>query len=87
MCAHVPTGSAPSLSTSAPRLLVVLEEGAVAEVVEDFGPTDDATQYFCNAVAEMCIGEGAVLTHSYVQLQAREAYHMKTTVVNQVRVK
>lgn len=56
-------GAAGAASTSAPRLLVVLGSGASAALVEEFAGADEASAYFCNAVAEVVLGEDAQLMH------------------------
>ncbi|KAK9826208.1 hypothetical protein WJX81_008547 [Elliptochloris bilobata] len=80
---YLSTGAAGAASTSAPRLLVVLGAGASATLVEEFAGAGDAGAYFCNAVAEIVLGEDACLVHGYVQLEARAALHMKATLVAQ----
>lgn len=82
-----------------PRLLAVLEKGAVADIVEEFaGPAaaaplapadaktaDSSLNYFTDAVAEFELDDSAVLKHSYVQLESTGVAHMKATLVNQGR--
>lgn len=58
-----------------PRVLVVLEEGASAVVVEShLGPAGGA--YFTNAVAELHLAAGASLEVCKVQRESREAFHV-----------
>ena len=81
------SGSATTAATraaSAPRLLVVLEEGASAEVIEEFSSLDDTQgHYMVTAVTEIELDDRAALKHSYVELEADGAIHFKTTLVNQ----
>ena len=94
------TTSAPRMAMPAatPRLLVVLEEGAMAHIVEEFrglqaaeGAADDAGVpcgapiKLINAVAEFELDDGAALQHSYVQLESAGSAHFKATLVNQGR--
>lgn len=56
-------GAADAASTSAPRLLAVLGARASAVLVEEFAGAGEAGAYFCNAVAEVVLGEDARLVH------------------------
>jgi len=58
-----------------PRLLVVLESGAKAQIIEEYLGEG---QYFTNAVTEVRLHENAVLTHERVQRESREAIHIST---------
>ena len=51
------------MSTSAPRLLTVLGARTSAVLVEEFAGAGEAGAYFCNAVAEVVLGEDARLMH------------------------
>ncbi|WVZ11284.1 hypothetical protein V8G54_015814 [Vigna mungo] len=70
---------------SNPRVLVVLEKGARAHITEDFSSEqgNDNGRYWSNAAFEAVIGEGAKLSHSYVQTQSFHAAHTKWTSVRQ----
>lgn len=82
-------------TVSAPRLLVILEEGSAAEVVEEFAalnlPDDSSSSqeteqggYFVNSVTECELDDGSELQHRYVQLEATaDAIHFKSTLVTQ----
>ncbi len=60
-----------------PRVLVVLEKGAAAVVVEShLGPAGGT--YFTNAVAELHLAEGASLELCKVQRESREAFHVSS---------
>lgn len=58
-----------------PRLLVVLESGAKAQIIEEYLGEG---QYLTNAVTEVRLHENAVLTHERVQRESREAIHIAT---------
>lgn len=80
-------------SLAAPRLLAVLEEGASAEIVEEFAslaapPAGSASKdapvaSLTTAVAEIELDDRAALKHSYVVLEGAAAAHAKATLVNQ----
>ncbi|KAL4531891.1 hypothetical protein Ndes2437B_g02327 [Nannochloris sp. 'desiccata'] len=71
-------------TVSAPRVLVVLEEGAAAEIIEEYSSINDTQgQYMVTAVTEIELDDTAVLKHSYIELEADGAAHFKTTLVNQ----
>jgi len=67
-----------------PRLLVVVERGAEATLLESYAATGDAT-YFTNTVGEVVLGDGATLRHLKVQRESLRAYHVGTTEVVQGR--
>ena len=67
-----------------PRVLLVLEEGASATVVQSWiGPAGGT--YLTNAVTEAVLGEGAALDLTKVQRESREAYHVESLQVHQAR--
>lgn len=72
-------------TASAPRLLVVLEDGACAEIIEEFAPLHASASgpSLCAAVAEIELDDRATLKHSYVEIEGQGAAHMKATLVNQ----
>jgi Fe-S cluster assembly protein SufD len=72
------------VNASAPRLLIVAGAGASVEVVEEYAPASDNSAYFTNSVAEVEVGDGASVTHGYVQLEGSAAMHFKTTLVRQL---
>jgi len=80
------THSPDTMYLSNPRVLVVLEKGARAHITEDFSssPENDNYPYWSNAAFEAVIGEGAKLSHSYIQTQSFRAAHIKWTSVRQV---
>jgi len=67
-----------------PRNLIVAERGAKVTVVESYiGLTDSA--YFTNAVTEVVVGDGATVTHTKIQREGKQAYHVGTTEATQGR--
>lgn len=77
------SSSSTDLNASAPRVLIVLEEGASAEVIEEFSSLNDSGNYMVTAVTEIELDDKAALKHSYIELEADGATHFKTTLVNQ----
>lgn len=72
-----------SISLSSPRLLVVAENSAEVEIVEQYvGATGQV--YWTNSVCEISVADGAKVTHSYAQEQDRTSVHTKQTHVSQV---
>ena len=58
-----------------PRILIVLEDRATAEIAVNF--TGDApARYFNNAHAEIHLGQGAVLHYSCVQRESKQAFSL-----------
>jgi Fe-S cluster assembly protein SufD len=67
-----------------PRILLVLEEGAQATVVQSWlGPAGGS--YWTNAVTEAVLGDGAILDLTKVQRESHEAFHLETLQVSQGR--
>ena len=67
-----------------PRVLVQLDAGASATVVEDFVALD-AKVYCVNAVSEFNVGQGAQLKHVRMQRESAEAFHIATCAVKVAR--
>lgn len=65
-----------------PRVLVVLEAGASATVVERFSGVDD-TGYFTNAVTEIVLGADASLRHLRAQEDGTGAWHVGSVSAHQ----
>jgi Fe-S cluster assembly protein SufD len=59
-----------------PRVLIVLEEGAHAKVLETYQGIEGA--YFTNAVTEIVVGSGATLEHTKIQMETPQAIHIAT---------
>ncbi|BAZ10074.1 hypothetical protein NIES4071_18880 [Calothrix sp. NIES-4071] len=73
---------------SLPRCLVVAETGSQVSFVEDFYHRDtEGTQrgYFTNAVTEIWISDNASVSHTRVQKESSEAFHVGKTAVTQAR--
>jgi Fe-S cluster assembly protein SufD len=73
----ITTSKAGNVATH-PRILVVLEEGAQATIVETHAGAGEGC--FSNVVTEIALGAGAVLDHSHVQCQPASAFHVASTV-------
>jgi Fe-S cluster assembly protein SufD len=74
----------PSVSARHPRILVMVEEGAEARLVESWdGPVDGGG--LTNAVAEILVGAGASLEHVKIEKEGNGAFHLATTGVRQAR--
>jgi len=61
-----------------PRVLVVLERGAEATIVESYLRTGE-TKYFTNSVVEIVLADDARLTHTRIQRESHAAFHVTTT--------
>ena len=65
---------------SHPRVLVVLNDGSRATIVESHtGP--DGIEYFTNAVTEIVLGEHAFVDYYRLQHESTSAYHVGSTYV------
>jgi len=72
-------GQAGSVPHVQPRTLIVVGANAQCTVVETYIGTG---KYFTNAVTEVVAGDGAVIDHYKVQLEAPEAFHIATMQAN-----
>ncbi|MEA5516297.1 Fe-S cluster assembly protein SufD [Nodularia sp. UHCC 0506] len=74
---------------SQPRCLVVAESGGNVTLVEDFinrrGAEDAEGVYFSNAVTEVWLGENAQVSHTRIEREGAEAFHVGKTAVTQAR--
>ena len=61
-----------------PRLLVVLEAGAEATLIEHHLSLGDGAATFANGVSELSVGAGARLNHYKVQRENGAAFHLST---------
>lgn len=82
------TGDTPILSQ--PRCLVVAESGSCVTLIEDYicSPTSNPqslTPYFNNAVTEIVLAENAQVSHTRVERESVEAFHIGKTAVTQAR--
>lgn len=64
-----------------PRILIVLERGAEATIVESYLRTSE-TKYFTNSIVEITLADDARLTHTRVQRESHAAFHVTTTGAN-----
>ncbi|XP_024993692.1 protein ABCI7, chloroplastic [Cynara cardunculus var. scolymus] len=72
------------LPVSNPRVLVVVEKGGEIGILEEYvGGGDGDLSYWTNSVMEIVIGEGAKVTHSYIQTQSMSSAHIKWTSIQQ----
>ena len=71
-------------TVSHPRNLVILEEGARLELVEQFVGLDDGA-YFVNPVTESVVGANAEFVHYKVQREGLGAWHVGALVARQAR--
>lgn len=81
-------GDTPILSQ--PRCLVVTESGSSVTLIEDYisSPTPNPqslTPYFTNAVTEIVLAENAQVSHTRVERESVEAFHIGKTAVTQAR--
>ncbi|WP_024459854.1 Fe-S cluster assembly protein SufD [Marinimicrobium sp. LS-A18] len=67
-------GSAPA--TANQRLLVVLETGAQASIIEHFASTDAEQNGFVNSLTEIEVGENAFLHHYRINLEEENLLHV-----------
>jgi len=80
-------GEAPSISL--PRCLVVAQTGSSVTLVEEFtnrrGAESAEKVYFTNAVTEIWVEENAQVSHTRLELEGAEAFHIGKTAVSQAR--
>jgi Fe-S cluster assembly protein SufD len=75
-----------SATFAQPRCLVVAESGSQVTLVEEFTHSANADAvYFTNAVTEIWIAENAQVSHTRVEKESAEAFHIGKTVVTQAR--
>ncbi len=80
---HVATGAASQCVVS-PRMLVILEDGASAALIESYAAPDGGA-HFTNAVCEIALGAEARLQHVRLQREPETAWHVGLTQVSQRR--
>jgi Fe-S cluster assembly protein SufD len=68
-------------NASFPRVLVVVERGAEAVLIESYVRADE-TQYLTNAVVEIVLADEARLKHYRVQRESHAAFHVGTTQIS-----
>jgi len=64
------------------RLLVVIEQGANATLVEHYGSADAEQNSFTNAVSEIALGANARLQHYRLNMAQQDALHIGATHVD-----
>ncbi len=72
---HITTAAAQPFSVRQ-RLLVVLEPGSAATVIEHFVSTEEQQSSFVNGVTELQIGAGAQLSHYRLHLEEEHTIHI-----------
>jgi Fe-S cluster assembly protein SufD len=81
--------AAEAASISLPRCLVVAETGSSVTLVEEFtnrrGAESAEKVYFTNAVTEIWVEENAQVSHTRLELEGAEAFHIGKTAVSQAR--
>lgn len=81
--------AAEAASISLPRCLVVAETGSSVTLVEEFtnrrGAESAQKVYFTNAVTEIWVEENAQVSHTRLELEGAEAFHIGKTAVSQAR--
>ncbi|MEH2194829.1 MAG: Fe-S cluster assembly protein SufD [Nostoc sp.] len=74
---------------SQPRCLVVAEGGSQVSLVEEYVagkmPTPQEEVYFTNAVTEVWVGDNAEVSHTRVEREGAEAFHIGKTAIAQSR--
>ena len=64
------------------RLLVVLEQGASAELIEHYLSTKDAKASFVNTLTEIHVGDNARLSHTRLNLEHEASSHVGAVHIN-----
>lgn len=76
ICCATPEGGSPSANY--PRILVVVEDGAQATVVQTYASTrnaDGKRPYLTNAVTEFVVGDDAIVDHYKLNQESLDAFH------------
>ncbi|MCC5607956.1 Fe-S cluster assembly protein SufD [Nostoc sp. CHAB 5834] len=87
---HLVFISGETLTISQPRCLVVAESGSQVTLVEEYVagkmPTPQEEEvYLTNAVTEVWVGDNAEVSHTRVEQEGAEAFHIGKTAVTQAR--
>ncbi|MFB3813053.1 MAG: Fe-S cluster assembly protein SufD [Terriglobales bacterium] len=69
---------------SHPRNLIVVDENAQAEIVEDYVSLGSGT-FFSNVVTELIVGENSVVSHYMIEREDRQALNVSTLHIRQNR--
>ncbi|MDZ8258635.1 Fe-S cluster assembly protein SufD [Nostoc sp. ChiQUE01b] len=73
---------------SQPRCLVVAESGSQVTLVEEYTNRRSAEKegvYFTNAVTEIWVGDNAQVSHTRIEQEGAEAFHIGKTAIAQAR--
>ncbi|MBD2561647.1 MULTISPECIES: Fe-S cluster assembly protein SufD [Nostoc] len=72
---------------SQPRCLVVAESGSQVTLVEEYANRRSAEEgvYLTNAVTEIWVGDNAQVSHTRVEWEGAEAFHIGKTAIAQAR--
>ena len=80
----VSTSEQPTISQ--PRCLLVAESGSNVTVIEEYkNATNTDTVYFTNSVTEIWLEENAEVSHTRIEQESVEAFHIGKTAVSQAR--
>lgn len=81
---YLTAGSKDGVRVSAPRLYIQCGANSKAEIVEEFMSLKaDSSSHLSIPVCEIELQEHAELDHHYVQLDGKDAMHMKMTFIEQ----
>ncbi|MDX1491752.1 MAG: Fe-S cluster assembly protein SufD [Pseudohongiellaceae bacterium] len=81
---HVSTGEANQTSSNH-RVLVVLEDGSQAQLIEHFVSTADNASGFVNSLCEIEVGNNASLKHYRINLESEGLVHIGGTHIDLLR--
>ncbi|QMS90445.1 Fe-S cluster assembly protein SufD [Nostoc edaphicum CCNP1411] len=87
---HLVFISGETLTISQPRCLVVAESGSQVTLVEEYTNREGAKGakeevYLTNAVTEVWVGDNAEVSHTRVEWEGAEAFHIGKTAIAQAR--
>ncbi|MEH1980383.1 MAG: Fe-S cluster assembly protein SufD [Nostoc sp.] len=88
---HLVFISGETLTISQPRCLVVAESGSQVRLVEEYTnrrgaeSAEEEGVYFTNAVTEVWVGDNAQVSHTRVEREGAEAFHIGKTAIAQSR--
>ncbi|MEH1919673.1 Fe-S cluster assembly protein SufD [Nostoc sp.] len=87
---HLVFISGETLTISQPRCLVVAESGSQVTLVEDYtnrrgAESAEEEVYLTNAVTEIWVGDNAQVSHTRVEREGAEAFHIGKTAIAQSR--
>ena len=88
---HLVFISGETLTISQPRCLVVAEGGSQVTLIEEYTNRTGAESakeegvYFTNAVTEVWVGDNAEVSHTRIEREGGEAFHVGKTAIAQAR--